>query len=269
MYKLFILLPLLVISSLAGYSQLIIDNIPTEMAIANPNWNITVSTSSTLDTASFDIDCNGKNDIRVNLYKGAIMVDIPNTVTISILDSALEFLCDTGTLANAHFFSLGDTIQDSAAFDWKTDEICFLGDHGCFMCFLPSLITDKYLAYKKDSIVGWLKISFNLEESGPPTGTITFTISEVLSTCVTTGIDYSRAMHDDFTLFPNPLQNRLLEIKCPKEIESTCIMDLAGRMVYSSANGATLISLPNLDGIYIVVVTDVTGGLYKQKLVVN
>ena len=93
-------------------------------------------------------------------------------------------------IRHVSYFNLADTIVCPINANWYNDVTMQLGDYGCMGCQGPSSVAGVYLGYKNTTTlqVGWIKISFDLDDQGVVTAPITASLPEILSPCVTTSV---------------------------------------------------------------------------------
>lgn len=172
-------------------AQIIAGSSSAGLIISDPNINLSVSTIGNTVSDIFDLDCDSIADMRVDLYKGPTVVDGANVAYLYVLNPTFEICADTGTttLRDVYYFNLGDTLICPDSTYWSNDTIYKLGDAGCMDCQGPFSVSNLFIAYRNISTsqIGWIKISFNLFDSGGPTP-ITLSIPEVLSPCLNTAL---------------------------------------------------------------------------------
>ncbi|MFZ5553290.1 MAG: T9SS type A sorting domain-containing protein [Bacteroidota bacterium] len=160
--------------------------------ISFPNINLSNSVSTQALNAFIDLDCDSIADIKFSLYKGATAIDIPNSAIMYVLNPDFLVCADTSTLLphQVTFFNYGDTITDSDSTAWFNDTIYRLGNYGCFECFGPYAITNKYIGFYNSNLQkkGWIKISFDVADNGVNGIPITLSVTEILSPCANTFI---------------------------------------------------------------------------------
>ena len=64
------LILIVLFSSMSTNAQISAGDIPLGMSAINPNVNISLLNNNTEDTVSFDLDCDGINDILAKLKRG-------------------------------------------------------------------------------------------------------------------------------------------------------------------------------------------------------
>ena len=257
------------ISIIPSVAQTIIGSVPTGMTITNPNVYVEASATSESDTMSFDIDCDGTKDFRLYVKKSAAFADLPTVCLIYRLNADFELCSDSGISSIPKYYDSGDTLQCSGAQEWKSDFTNYLGNWGCGACYLPSVITDKYILYRKGGQEGWLKISFNIQATGLDTVTISATIDEVLTQCETTKVISNHQYFPKLIYYPNPVASNLT-------IESNtsgilCLLRVTGEQVFSrQIEGDIKINIESYDrGLYFLTYVTKEGEASTQKLILN
>lgn len=174
------------------YSQIVAGNAASGLIISNPAVNLTVTAVYGSGSKSFDLDCDSIADIRIDLHEGPTAIDASNNAFLYILNSSFQICADTANTSFrfVNYFNLSDTILPPTDANWYNDSIMQLGDYGCFDCHGPFSASNLYFGYKNTvtSQIGWVKISFDLDDGGGSTVPITLSIPEVLSPCVTTSV---------------------------------------------------------------------------------
>lgn len=243
-------------------AQMTAGSTPNGMCIINPLINLSVDVVFEEDTASFDIDGDGVNDLRIRLYKGATIVDGASSVVMYQLNSSVEICSDTGFFAMANYYNLDDTLSCAITDEWNMNFPSPLGNYGCFLCFGPSLITDSYIAFRLDSVITWIKISFDIDDSEAE---LTASISEVLTVCTVNSI--GKMKHKgEFNVFPNPVSDRMISIECAESVLSVEVFNMMGQRVTIPAIADNQIELPESKGMYMVKVYGENGGYWQRKV---
>ena len=170
------------------YSQVFAGSGYSGLYISDPNVNLSVSTVGNTVSGMIDLNCDSFADIRVDLHRGATMVDAPNTAYLFVLNPAFEICGDTGLtlLRNVNYFNFGDSLICPSSSYWANDTIYKLGNFGCMDCTGPFSVSNLFIAYRNISTsqIGWIKISFDLNDPSP----IELTIPEALSPCISTSL---------------------------------------------------------------------------------
>lgn len=182
-------------------------SIPSGMYTNNPNVNVSVTICGTDDSASFDINCDNIADMQIKLHKGYTVVDGANSALLFVLNDTIEMSKDTGNFSGwngiLHYYNFGDTLTPAAASLWSTDTLYQFGYCGCMGCVGPCSENNMYIAYRKASQIGWIKISFNLSDMGSCTVPITVSIPSVLAPCSSIGVE-QLANKTKVHINPNP-----------------------------------------------------------------
>ncbi len=136
------------------------------------------------DSASFDINCDVFPDFAVKLYKGYTAIDGANSVVLHVLNDSIEIVNDTNGFSVPRYYNIGDTLKCPENFKWASDSIYVLGSvcgWGCW--WAPDSINNMYIAYRKANQIGWIKLSFQLEDGGSCSKPCTISISSILVSC--------------------------------------------------------------------------------------
>lgn len=200
------LICIILTAQLALRAQITADSVPPGMFSVNPNVALSVSPCTSYDSTIIDINCDGNTDFSLILYKGATVIDGANVAYLRIVNDSFEICKDTGGMvsgyARPHYYNAGDPLVPAANSMWGNDAWYQFGDYGCMMCSGPASQTNKYIAYRKQGQVGWMKLSFALSDGGSCVALITLTVHAVLSSCLADGI--SENEDRGFVLYPNP-----------------------------------------------------------------
>jgi hypothetical protein len=171
-------------------AQIIAGSVASGQLITDPSVNLSVTSVGSTSSGLFDLDCDSVPDMRVELHKGPTVVDGANTAYLFVLNPSFQVCADTGSgsLLMVNYYNATDTLFCMGSHDWSADSVFHLGNYGCMDCSGPNVITNKYLSYRNNSTsqVGWIKISFNLIDSGSSTAPVTLTLPEILSPCAST-----------------------------------------------------------------------------------
>lgn len=246
--------------------QTIAGVIPTGMTTINPHVSLSAATCFSSDSAAFSIDCKSSADIAVKIYKSATAVDGENTATLYVLNDTVSICYDTGSFGGPHYYNYGDTLNCIGSRKLVTDSIYQLGDAGCMLCFGPASETNMYLEYIKGTQIGWIEISFNLNDGGSCSLPITLSITSVVSNCVS-GIEELSA-NTEIHIYPNPNDGKFtIENKRNEELRMD-IYNILGEKVYSQQlnSATTQIDLGSqAKGLYLYRIVTLQGNLVSQS----
>lgn len=259
------ILAMLFVSVSWTLAQTTAGSVPNGMSITNSNVNLSVSTSQAGANMPFGIDCDGMDDISIKLYKGNPSFDLPNSTSMYLLNPLFEICSDTGAYSIPSYYNLGDTLLCVGNREWKSDSINYLGNYGCFGCTGPATISNMYLAYRIGSQVGWIKISYDIDDMGVSSAPITMSIPEVLSPCTVNSLQQIQS-DKAFYLTPNPTLNGNIEIHCLEKINSIEVVSMMGQFVKVIEVNSAKIKLPDQKGIYIIRVWGEKGGYWHRRI---
>ncbi len=179
------------------------------MTVNELNINLSVPLQGNNSEKSIDLNCDGKEDLRIRLHKGSAAICGANNVTLFVLNSSLEFCKDTSGIFTSyfgrpHYFKAGTELTCPSGSEWVSDTAYTLGDNGgCITCTGPAIESNSYIAYRLNGQVGWISISFDITASSSVTIPITLSIDSVLMPCTTSIQQHENAVNLD--LYPNPL----------------------------------------------------------------
>lgn len=251
----------------------------TGLIISNPNLSLSNSNVGNTISDNFDLDCDSVADIRVDLRKGATAIDGSNNAYLNILNPAIEICADTALLGMylPNYYNLNDTLYCLPNNTWRTDTIYGLGNYGCMECPGPFSKNNVYIAYKNNSTsqIGWIKISFNLNDGGGGSVPVTLAINEVLSPCTTTAIDSTTTLGDtvqcgiftfDYSIIPPTCGG-----SCDGSITLSNVTGGTPNYTYLWSNGMVMVSpqINNLcSGTYQVDISDAVGNSCTHNFVI-
>ncbi len=214
-------------------AQVTAGQIPFGTSSSNPNINLMVDVGFTDTIGFFDIDCDSLNDMSIHLYKSATMVDGTNYAALIVQNSSFEICSDTSSInKSVNYFNQGDLLNYPAGYQWSSDSSYFLGCYGMWCEGIDS-VNNLYIAYRKDTMqIGWIKISFNLNDYGNFTAPITLAINEILSLCSSSYVSETH-LSSDLYLYPNPAAGTVT-IHWSQSNENSCvnIYSFSGQCIY-------------------------------------
>ncbi|MBL7891761.1 MAG: hypothetical protein JNL63_03965 [Bacteroidia bacterium] len=253
-----------------GYAtaQLTAGEIPIGRTTSNPNINLTTSTTTTGVSGTIDLDCDGTMDLNVYLYKGKTSTDGPSYVYFKLKNSQYEICIDTVQYQIRTYFQFGDTLKPVGSHKWSTDTMIYIGDYGGFLIFGPSKITDEYIAFRQKTgtkTLGWIKITFNIEDGGNDTKPITLSITEILRVCLPSTIKQI-SPNMKFEVTPNPSTDGNLCLKYKAQLKRLELVNTLGQSSFLS-NDSYRITLPNEKGLYIIRAWDVNDNYSQSKVI--
>lgn len=246
----------------------------------NPSVSLSVSTIGQSVLDSFDVDCDGSKDLKVELHKGATAIDGANYALLYIKNPAFEICADTSIYTKqVNYYTAGDTLNCSGYHQWAMESVYILSYFGCMDCMGPASVSNKYVAYRKTGGVpqtGWIRISFNLIDGGSSSAAITLSVSEIMALCPNASVEELAGAQMKVTAFPNPFSdNTMIEVHSdhPGQAYSFVLTDVLGKTVRSAYNITEKqfsISKDELkDGMYFYTVTGADGIAAKGKLVIK
>jgi hypothetical protein len=267
-----LILPLLVTSFIQSTfvaAQLPAGSVPSGMSAVDPNVNLSVAVVAQDTSISFDIDCDGANDMRVELYKGHVAVDGVSSAYLYLINDSFAISADTVAISypSVAYFNVTDIINPFVN-QWRTDNQIVLGCYGGFVCQGPASANGLYIAYRKTLSnsthqIGWIKITFNLIDQGVPNSPITLSIPELLTFCDPTAID--KLSQSAYHLYPNPSID-YIQLQGAIGVKQIQIFNLLGERVEVINGNPGVITLPLQTGIYIIRVINENGFSWEEKI---
>lgn len=104
------------------FAQITAGDVPAGQSVVDPLVDFEITTPQSIDSLSFDIDCDGVPDMTAILETGLVILDIPNTARILLLDSTLEMCMDTGIYQPSpvftRYYDFGDSLLCSGEYQW-------------------------------------------------------------------------------------------------------------------------------------------------------
>ena len=251
-------------------AQLTAGSVPSGMSAVDPNINLSVAIVAQDTSLAFDIDCDGANDMRVELYKGHVAVDGVSSASLYLTSDSFVICADTLTTSYPPvvYYNMTDLINPFAN-QWRTDTLFVLGCYGGFICPGPFSANNLYVAYRKTLSnssyqVGWIKVTFDLNDQGVTTYPITLSIPEILSFCAPTAIH--KMPQSALRLYPNPSNGRV-QLHGGEGIKQVEIINQAGETVDIIKGNPGVISLPQQTGTYIVRAVGDNDFYWEDKIV--
>lgn len=252
-----LLLPLaLVILCKPLAAQLTAGGVPPGGTVLQTNINLALSVPNTTDSASLELDCDDAPDAWAVLHRDMPEVDGTNWAALHVVDDDIEVCVDllSGFSQRPKYHLFGEPLDCGANFSWQPVSELYLGDYGGFLMTGPFGIEDQYIAYRRNSQVGWIKLSFQLDIS-----TIALHVPELLPLCpITVGI-WEGTGPDGFSLFPNPGNGTVIHVAAMAPLDRIEVFDATGRLLERHAGAVRTIPAPAMPGTYLVRATQTDG----------
>ena len=261
---------LLILIFLAGFNsskaKVIAGDIPPGGGyIVDPRISFSVVNYDTDTTGSIDLNCDNIPDLTFKLFKGQTAYG-GNVVFLYVHNPVYSICSDTNSFGvkRINIYDLGDPLDCNMSFTYTNDTIYKLGDYGCFDCVGPWTIFEKYIAYSNGVSAGWIKVTFDLMDSGGPSA-ITFSSNEFLTYCNPNSVDDING-NKGFEIIPNPTTDGIVNLQYKGKINSVEVFNSIGQKVEVAVEN-TKLTLPNEKGIYFVRFKDEAGNLISRKVV--
>lgn len=248
--------------SLTLCAQLTAGEVPPGFTALDLNIHLHLTAPNTMDSASLEVDCDDFPDLQVILINGQPEVDGPSYAMLRPIDGDLEICADGINWSDRpQYYSFGQQLQCTGAFDWHTDELINLGDVGTFGATGPISVDSMYVAFRRGTTVGWILLSFNLmAEPGS-----WLQVHRVLSLCGSTGIDPNAAL-PAVSLFPNPTEGEAVRIDGTHAGQRLELLDAAGRVVARYGGALRVLPAPPEAGAYLLKVVEADGRYTTARL---
>lgn len=196
-----------------------------------------------------DLNFDGKQDLKFQIEKGA---NGNNSASISLENESIGVCHIQGlNYTPAEIHEDGTLLEciDSTGFDLNPALVGIgLGrfEAGTVLEF-PAKISNEYLHYEwkteTESIEGWIKISFDLTVD-----TIFLTLHEwIIKDEIVSNTQTTQAQNN-VTIFPNPVQEGILNIDSEQNVENYEIYNLQGKLLKRGANFGNKIQLGKIEG---------------------
>ncbi len=174
-------------------AQIIAGDTALGQVISDPLVDLSISTVHETRFSLVDLDCDSIVDVKFVLHKSSTATDGSNLAYMEVLNPLIEICADTNLISNNHtvnYYDEADTLWCLDSNDWLNDTIYRLGDYGCWFCPGPWSVDSSYISYRNTATgqQGWIKISFDLYDSGGWGLPISLSVPEVLSPCVNTAL---------------------------------------------------------------------------------
>jgi len=254
---------LLLISAPAS-AQLHAGEVPNGSSAYDVGIDIVLSTSFTMDSAAFEVDCDDQPDIWAVLIHGAPFIDAPNVAMLHMVDDDLEFCADLAPSfqQRPQYYAFDQPLDCTGDFDWQGGNEIVLGDFGSFTAIGPTTIDSMYVAYRRGTQVGWILLSFELADGL----TVRLQVHRVLPICpITTSV--IERLAQTVALFPNPSDGQSIRVESSAALRSIEVLDPAGRLVARHDGKVRTIPAPEVAGTYLVRATHADGRRSITRLV--
>jgi hypothetical protein len=189
MRKLVVLLVLPFVVASTCFSQVTAGIVPFGLTMDTNTVILQTDSVNSVDSALFDINCDGVNDIRFLLYAGNTPVDGPVSLYIELLDSTIEHAIDSsyanwGPDWKSKQYNQGQIIHSDST-EWGNSLWTTVGAQGGWSPIQPFSATHTFLAIKKNSNISWIELSYNLNNNWLywPEDTIVATIHQIVTHC--------------------------------------------------------------------------------------
>ena len=130
------------------------------------------------------------------------------------------------------------------------------GDFGGFTAIGPMSMDSMYIAYRRDTQVGWMLLSFDVNGSVAP---VRLQIHQVLPICPAFTSVPSHELAPGVGLHPNPTNGQAIQVEHTGVLQSIEVLDATGRRVAQYAGTVRTIAVPEIAGAYLVRVIDAEG----------
>lgn len=266
---------ILLITSLFCYipcsAQLIAGAIPNGTFVQHPSVNLSLTTLGE-DTASIDLNCDGKKDLKFNIISGNPGLDGGLWLAFSRIDTGLYICSDTsGSYIPPSFLKFGDTFSCNGNKTWvnslSRQNNVHIAAQTPFLRFGALKLDSVFFEYRLGTFNGWIRVSYELTDFSTSPSFIKFKVDEVLSTCSDLSIQIPKKL--DFTsLYPNPLKTGNLHLDSFDDVDRILIFSSSGQVVKTISQPSREIELQLDNGIYLFQINNKLGQVSTEKIMI-
>lgn len=231
-------------------AQLTAGEVPSGMSAVDLNIDLTLGTPMTTDSAGLELDCDDFQDAMAVLQRGFPAVDAPNSAALHFVDSDLELCANLAPnfQQRPKYYSFGQPLDCAGDFEWQAVGGITLGDLGGFMATGPASIDSLYIAYRRGATVGWIQLSFDVNDGIP----VYLRIHRVLAVCPSTTSIPQNDASEPLLLFPNPGDGGLVRVQNAEALRAIELLDATGRCVARYNGNLRSFAPPEVAGTYLV-----------------
>lgn len=231
-------------------AQLTAGEVPDGMSALDLNIDITLGTPMTMDSAGLELDCDDFPDAWAVLQRGFPAVDAPNTAALHFMDSDLELCANMAPSFQRRpkYYSFGQPLDCAGDFEWQLAGGITLGDLGGFMATGPASIDSLYVAYRRGATMGWIQLSFDVNDGIP----VYLRIHRVLAVCPSTTSIPQNDAQEPLLLFPNPGDGGPVRVQNTEALRAIELLDATGRCVARYSGNLRSFAAPEAAGTYLV-----------------
>jgi hypothetical protein len=241
-------IPALLFITAPASAQIHAGEIPGGTSAVDVGIDLNLSAPNTMTSTTFEVDCDDQPDVMVMLVHGQPAVDAPNVALLHLLDDDLELCADLATFQRPKYYAFDQLLDCAGNFDWQSDSVNVLGDFGSWTAIGPISIDSMYVAYRRGEQVGWILLSFDLNDGLA----IYLRIHSVLPICPAST---SVAQHDltaGIVLFPNPSNGQEIRVESRDALRTIEVLDLTGKVIAHYSGTVRTIPAPEVAGAYLV-----------------
>lgn len=255
----------LLFPSAPASAQLHAGEVPNGSSALDLNIEIVLNASFTTDSASLELDCDDFMDAWAVLVHGAPPIDAPNVAMLHMVDDDVEFCADFGAgfQQRPKYYDFDQLLDCSGDFEWQGGSQIVLGDFGGFTAIGPIEVDSMYVAYRRGAQVGWILLSFVLND-GPA---VNMQVHQVLPLCPGTMPVAPDEPPPTVALFPNPTSGQPVRVESADALRRIELLDASGRILASYAGTVRTIAAPDGAGTYVIRATHTDGRRSSARLV--
>lgn len=231
-------------------AQITAGEVPNGMSALDLDIDLTLSTPFTIDSASLELDCDDFMDAWAVLVSGMPAVDAPNTALLQFVDTDIEVCMDmaSGWQQRPKYYAFGEPLACSGSFNWQSASSFVLGDFGGFSAIGPIAMDSVYIAYRRDALVGWMLLSFDVQGGLTP---VRLQVHQVLPICPST-TTIAELDQPIMILTPNPSNGEAIRVHSSAPLQRIDVLDATGKVLATYNGNARTLAAPGSAGAYVV-----------------
>lgn len=246
-------------------AQLLAGEVPDGMSAMDVNYTFTLTEANTSDSIALEFDCDDFQDAWAVLHRGMPEADGPNYAQIVFVDDDIEVCTNLAApfQVRPKYHDFGDPLDCAGGFEWQINTPLVLGDLGSLIAIGPVTIDSQYVAYKRDGVIGWMLLSFELQGDQA----VSLTVHRILSICTGPLSVGDVTTSSGITLFPNPASEGNIHVESSNAVLSIEVLDATGRSIARHNGPLQEFAAPQKVGTYLVRATHFDGRRSYTRLV--
>lgn len=246
-----------------SHAQVTAGSIPPGTSVEYTNITLVDSFTGPPETGLLDLDCDGNDDIAIDLMLGFPSTDMPHRLYLRLLNNTVELWRDSVYHNNmVPFYNYGDTMCNDG-YHWRSDSLTLLACGNAFCWPSISVASNVYIAVRHVALqqIGWIKISFDILWSYP----VTTSVSEIIRFCTGSGIS-SFSPEPLFSIFSDPVDNEIIHVFSTTVIAKFELRNVMGQVLNIIQGTKREIRLPETPGVFLITAYDESGNHRTEKV---